>query len=141
MKAPFDESVKVAADSMGIALYQRFTFQEATLFLRCPAEDLQRLVDDSRLEYIQLTDNQTEFFGYQLIQHLLSSIQGNSAPISESPDSDQILRANEVHELTGLSLTTIWRLERKGGFPARLPLSAGSVGWRKSEIVAWIKSR
>jgi len=141
MNAPFDESVKVAADSMGIALYQRFTFQEATLFLRCPAADLQRLVDDSRLEYIQLTDNQTEFFGYQLIQYLISAIQVHPAPDLADSESDQILRANEVHELTGLSRTTIWRLERKGGFPARLPLSAGSVGWRKSEVDAWIKSR
>ena len=43
--------------------------------------------------------------------------------------------------MTGLSRTSIWREERKGNFPARVPLSAGSVGWRLSEVEAWIQAR
>jgi len=141
MTAPFDDTVKDAADNMGVSLYQRFTFLEASLFLRCPVADLQSLVDDSKLEYIKLTDKQTEFFGYQLIQYLLSAIQAPAANPGPDPEGDQILRAKYVHGLTGLSRTTIWRMERKGSFPARVPLSAGSVGWRKSQVDEWIKNR
>ncbi len=53
----------------------------------------------------------------------------------------QILRTHDVLELTGLSRTTIWRLERGGRFPTRFRLSENSVGWDKDEVLEWIKSR
>jgi predicted DNA-binding transcriptional regulator AlpA len=43
--------------------------------------------------------------------------------------------------MTGLSRTSIWRLERKGEFPARVSLTAGSVGWRMSEVEEWVNNR
>jgi prophage regulatory protein len=52
-----------------------------------------------------------------------------------------ILRRPEVSARTGLSSPTIWRLERAGKFPARVQLSANSVGWHESEVEAWIESR
>lgn len=60
-------------------------------------------------------------------------------------DNDVLLfalhRTKEVQEITGLSRTTIWREEREGRFPARVPLSARNVGWRLSEVEEWIKNR
>lgn len=53
----------------------------------------------------------------------------------------RLLRANEVQHRTGLSRTTIWRLERKGEFPSRRRLGPNSVGWLKEEVETWIKSR
>ncbi len=53
----------------------------------------------------------------------------------------QILRTHDVLELTGLSRTTIWRLEREGCFPARIRLSKNSVGWDRDELLRWIESR
>jgi len=52
-----------------------------------------------------------------------------------------ILRRREVERMTGLSRTTIWRLERGGDFPQRVQLSANSVGWRSNEVHAWIEAR
>ncbi len=52
-----------------------------------------------------------------------------------------ILRTNDVTQKTGLSRTTLWRLERKGDFPKRIRLGANSVGWREEEIEAWIDRR
>jgi len=51
------------------------------------------------------------------------------------------LRDNEVENLTRLSKSTRWRLERDGKFPRRRQLSRRSVGWVSSEIEEWIKSR
>lgn len=143
MQPPFDNALKDIADNMGIALYQRFDLNEASLFLRCPMPDLERLADQGRIEHIRVSKTQVEFFGYQLLQHLLASIQGQTKPPAPAPSnqSDRILRTQEVTEMTGLSRTSIWRLERAGKFPARVPLSAGSVGWRLSDVSEWIRMR
>ncbi len=53
----------------------------------------------------------------------------------------QILRIHSVRELTGLSRTTIWRLERQGRFPTRFQLSENAVGWDKDEVLKWVNSR
>lgn len=52
-----------------------------------------------------------------------------------------ILRQPEVCRITRLSRVTIWRLERKGDFPPRLRLSSNAIGWRESDILAWINNR
>jgi predicted DNA-binding transcriptional regulator AlpA len=52
-----------------------------------------------------------------------------------------ILRTADVIRRTGLSRTTLWRLERQGEFPARVRLGANSVGWREEEIARWIDTR
>lgn len=52
-----------------------------------------------------------------------------------------ILRTHEVTQLTGLSRTTIWRLERGGTFPSRVRLSANSVGWVEDEVRDWVNCR
>ncbi|MBW1953785.1 MAG: AlpA family transcriptional regulator [Deltaproteobacteria bacterium] len=54
---------------------------------------------------------------------------------------EQILREPQVIEITGLSRTTLWRLEQCGCFPRRRRLGGRSVGWLKSEICEWITSR
>jgi prophage regulatory protein len=61
-----------------------------------------------------------------------------------SPDAAEpvaILDEPAVEELTSLSRTTRWRMERRGEFPRRVRLSPGRVGWRQAEIEAWIRSR
>lgn len=52
-----------------------------------------------------------------------------------------VLRIDQVTRKTGLSRTTIWRLERAGAFPRRMRLSANTVGWVSEEITAWLKGR
>jgi prophage regulatory protein len=51
-----------------------------------------------------------------------------------------ILGESEVEQLTNLSRTTLWRLERQGRFPQRLRLSGNRVGWRSDEVLAWIEA-
>jgi len=55
-------------------------------------------------------------------------------------ESDRIVRSKEVGWLTGLGRTTRWRREREGSFPARVRLTSGAVGWRLSEVNAWVES-
>jgi prophage regulatory protein len=55
--------------------------------------------------------------------------------------TERIIREPAVHDITGLSRTTRWRLEREGKFPPRRRLSDNAVGWLESEIREWIASR
>ena len=50
-------------------------------------------------------------------------------------------RPRDLPFLTGLSRTTIWRLERSDVFPKRVRLSAGAVGYRMQEVLEWCASR
>jgi prophage regulatory protein len=53
----------------------------------------------------------------------------------------QILRKRAVRQITGLSDSTIWRLEKAGKFPQRVQLSSNAVGWYEQEIDAWLEQR
>jgi prophage regulatory protein len=54
---------------------------------------------------------------------------------------DRYIRAPELTRKTGLSLSTIGRLEQDGCFPHRRALGPNSVGWLESEINDWLTSR
>ena len=142
MQAPFDDTLKEIADNMGIALYQRFTLKEASLFLRIGITELRKVIKQGKLNYIELTNQQTEFFGYQLLEFLFGNVtQNKTQPINIEKTPDRIIRAKEVQNLTGLSRTTLWRLEQKDAFPKRVSLGGQSVGWKLSEVQGWIDDK
>jgi prophage regulatory protein len=53
----------------------------------------------------------------------------------------RLLRFGEVRQRTGLSRSTIWRMERSGIFPRRIKVSVNVVAWREDEVDAWIVSK
>jgi prophage regulatory protein len=53
----------------------------------------------------------------------------------------KLLRFGEVRQRTGLSRSTIWRMERSGIFPRRIKVSVNVVAWREDEVDAWIVSK
>lgn len=53
----------------------------------------------------------------------------------------KIMRRPDVQARTGLSRSTIYDGMSKGTFPQAVKLSTRAVGWRESDIVAWLDSR
>lgn len=53
----------------------------------------------------------------------------------------QIIRRHGVVQVTSLSLATIYRLMNRGEFPRSVRLSANAVGWRASDVYAWVEGR
>ncbi len=53
----------------------------------------------------------------------------------------KVINTKELLALTGLSRSTIWRLEKEVLFPGRRSLSGKRVGWIRSEVEAWIETR
>ncbi len=61
--------------------------------------------------------------------------------VAGNPGSVKLLRCEAVQERTGLSRTTLWRMERRGDFPKRVHITSSLVAWLEDEVVAWIRSR
>lgn len=55
--------------------------------------------------------------------------------------NDRILREPEVLQKAGIARTTLIRWEKAGKFPARVRIGERAVGWRLSEIQAWMANR
>ena len=55
----------------------------------------------------------------------------------------QILRLRDVVDLTRISRSRIYEFMKNehDAFPRPIRLGARSVGWRRSEVVAWLDSR
>ncbi len=94
------------------------------------------------LNYIHITSDTIEFFGYQLLEFLVSNVtQHKPQPVTLEKPANRIIRAKEVQNLTGLSRTTLWRLEQQNAFPKRVSLGGQSVGWKLNEIQSWIDEK
>jgi prophage regulatory protein len=53
----------------------------------------------------------------------------------------KLLRFPVVRERTGLSRSTIWRLERRGEFPNHRRIAPNIVAWSELEVSRWIEER
>ena len=53
--------------------------------------------------------------------------------------SETYLRLPEVQKISGLSVSSIWKLEKKGKFPQRIKIGERAVGWLSSEIQDWVQ--
>lgn len=53
----------------------------------------------------------------------------------------EIFRLPAVVAACGISRSTIYEMIRRGEFPRPIKLGARAVGWRRSDIEAWLASR
>lgn len=64
-----------------------------------------------------------------------------TTPETPAADEERILLWPEVHRMIPVSRVTAWNGRRKGDFPEPIKISPNRVGWRLSELRAWIESR
>jgi prophage regulatory protein len=58
-----------------------------------------------------------------------------------SPAPPLFIRRSLLKQVTGLSPSTVDRLERAGTFPSRRRVGPGVVGWLYSEVAAFLEQR
>ncbi|HAT1681645.1 TPA: AlpA family phage regulatory protein [Klebsiella oxytoca] len=56
-------------------------------------------------------------------------------------ERERLVREAERKRMTGLSRSTVWRLEREGCFPTRKHTGKNSCGWLLSELLLWMYDR
>lgn len=54
---------------------------------------------------------------------------------------ERILRADEVCQRIGCGKSKLYLMLGTGEFPAGVQITTRNVGWRESDVDAWIKSR
>lgn len=62
-------------------------------------------------------------------------------PLAKLKAPGRIMSWRQVHALTGLSRSTIFRMMRAGQFPRSFQISAGRIGWAESAVNAWLQSK
>ena len=62
-------------------------------------------------------------------------------PAEPGGPEDRLLTWDRVRDVTGLSRSTAWRLQRQGDFPEPVRISVNRVGWWESELTAWKATR
>jgi prophage regulatory protein len=60
---------------------------------------------------------------------------------SRPPRPMRVLRLGQVLDMTGLSKTTIYKLQAEGGFPLRMKITTHCVGWIENEVQSWVETR
>jgi prophage regulatory protein len=94
-----------------------------------------------RTELIQLVHALARLAAESDYQELLPDDRqrdGSQGLKVHSSQVDRYLRRSEVERLTGLSRSSIYRHISTGVFPRPFALTARSVRWRESEIIAWM---
>ncbi len=61
--------------------------------------------------------------------------------MQDSKTLDAVLRLPVVETVSGLKRAAIYRAISKGQFPKQVRLGTRAVGWKASEIQAWVSSR
>jgi len=54
---------------------------------------------------------------------------------------ERAVREPERFAITGISRVEWWRREARGEVPRRFQLGPKAVGWRLSELLAWVEER
>lgn len=72
---------------------------------------------------------------------MLQSIPKDPIALTECSSAKALVRLPEVQRLSGLSRSTIYRLEACGGFPSRVRLSERAIAWRSEEVQTWLDAR
>ena len=62
-------------------------------------------------------------------------------PITAFTVADEVWRRPKVESVTGLACSTIYEQMKKGTFPKPIKLGERAVGWRMSEVNAWLEQR
>ena len=62
----------------------------------------------------------------------------NASPAS---NLDQLHRPKPLAKRLGVSTVTLWRMRQRHEFPEPVQISRGAIGWRESDVQAWLDAK
>lgn len=87
------------------------------------------------------TSSRTEALGRSDPAGSLTGVRAPASVVAAPMTPVKLLRFPVVRERTGLSRSTIWRLERRGEFPKHHRIAPNVVAWSEHEVSRWIEER
>ena len=105
--------------------------------LRAPASDGHRRIPIAcdRLPGVELRS------GFRSPEPRSFALRTHAQHLQALPEGPRLLAGPQVQAKTSLSRCTIWRLARRGTFPAPVQVSPGRVAWSEQAVDAWIAER
>ena len=88
----------------------------------------------------QLTEEQKELIRMVAREAVEEYVHQMRKFSREVRSHDRIVRLREVAEIVGLARSTIYLRIKEGSFPKPISLGKRSVGWKESQITAWLDS-
>jgi prophage regulatory protein len=76
-----------------------------------------------------------------LAERLRREGKSGTVTVSRVPGQSRFVRPSEITSITGLSIGTIYRLEKLGMFPKRVLIGLSAVAWELSAVMDWMDSR
>lgn len=147
-------------------LKKRVLIDESKTQLKRAGHNVEPMVSAKpSLAVVGLADNGSEeelisFIENAVIQALQNIIEGpywaniakNSLVVSKSKASNirapvrdlsgnEVIRPRDLQQVTGMSRTQIWRLEKAGLFVPKIQLSNGCIGYLRKDIERWLLNR
>ncbi len=77
----------------------------------------------------------------RVLDEASASFAPQGAPTQTAGPEDRLLAWPRVKDITGISRTTAWRMQKAGDFPEPVAISPKRVGWWESELTAWKATR
>ena len=89
------------------------------------------------VEYLGLPNNRS------FLARRQGSVQSCDSTQARSVAHCEVIRPRDLPVVTGLSRTQCWRLSRDpaSGFPPKIRLSSGAVGYSRQLLQKWLKTR
>lgn len=94
----------------------------------------------TKFEFGCLVERWTEIFGDVPANDSDAPQDDVETPPAPIPADDTMLRVPDVVRLTGISHTTIKRMQADGRFPKAMRLGERAKGWPAREIKAWLET-
>jgi prophage regulatory protein len=54
---------------------------------------------------------------------------------------DRLLRLPDVEAITGLKKSAIYKMQKEGGFPSCIRLTARASAWSEAAVLQWVQER
>lgn len=74
------QQLKEMALDMSVPLYRRYSEKDAAQLLDVSVPTLKRLRANGKIAYLRVSQRKIAFFGYQILEHLLNSVEMATCP-------------------------------------------------------------
>lgn len=82
-----------------------------------------------------------EDFKEEILNSITYRTVNRNVTKDKSQPKSKIIRPKELANMLSVSISTLYKMQDDGLLPAKIKISSSAVGWLRSDIEEWLKSR